>query len=261
MEKDLTKQIYKDSGWQIDQDTKTTDYKPAPYCIFGEANAGKVPVGTEDGLIEFKDYNGGSPTPTELPITYYETYDDSKLIEGYLTYFNSGAYRGLWYKNQNGQTKKVFTIGEYPEGYITNVNVNTGDNSLNIFRQDLPAINYKATVSIGSYNYIDTSTHVISGRAELNWWLIIPKSSFESRENILNIRSVKATATSTSGDVDLSASSIVSVWKLVDATSLPEAQAIDPNATIGDLMVLLDVRNTSSAQVTVNNVAFVIQII
>lgn len=147
MKKDLAKQIYKDSGWQIDKDTKTTDYKPAPYCIFGEANAGKVPVGTEDGLIEFKDYNGGSPTPTELPIAYYETYDASKIIEGFFTYFNYGAGDGgLWYKNQNGQIKKLFTIGEYPDGYFTDANINIGNNTLNIFRVSRPLLQYKPSL-------------------------------------------------------------------------------------------------------------------
>lgn len=74
MKKDLAKQIYKDSGWQIDKDTKTTDYKPAPYCIFGEDNAGKVPVGREDGLIEFKDYEGGGTIT--LPLNYQ---DDNQI--------------------------------------------------------------------------------------------------------------------------------------------------------------------------------------
>ena len=74
MKKDLAKQVYKDSGWQIDKDTKTTDYKPAPYCIFGEDNAGKVPVGREDGLIEFKDYEGGGTIT--LPLDYQ---DDNQI--------------------------------------------------------------------------------------------------------------------------------------------------------------------------------------
>ena len=74
MKKDLAKQVYKDSGWQIDKDTKTTDYKPAPYCIFGEDNAGKVPVGREDGLIEFKDYESGGTIT--LPLDYQ---DDNQI--------------------------------------------------------------------------------------------------------------------------------------------------------------------------------------
>lgn len=86
--------------------------------------------------FELNEIGGGSsPTPTELPIVYHETYDASKIIEGYLTYFNSGANRGLWYRNENNQTKKLFTVGEYPDGYITNVNVNVGTNTLNIFRE------------------------------------------------------------------------------------------------------------------------------
>ena len=80
----------------------------------------------------------------ELPIAYYETYDASKIISGFLTYFNSGINRGLWYKNQNGQTKKIFTIGEYPEGYITSITL--GNNDINFTRQDLPTITYKPEI-------------------------------------------------------------------------------------------------------------------
>lgn len=89
MKKDLAKQIYKDSGWQIDKDTKTTDYKPAPYCIFGEENADKVPVGREDGLIEFKDYVGGGtsdynelenkPTINEVELSGDKTTSDLQI--------------------------------------------------------------------------------------------------------------------------------------------------------------------------------------
>lgn len=87
------------------------------------------------------EIGGGS---TDLPISYYEIYDASKIIEGYLTYFNIGANRGLWYKNQNGQVKQLFTIGEYPEGYITGINIS--NNTLNISRQSLPSINYKPSL-------------------------------------------------------------------------------------------------------------------
>ena len=296
MKKDLAKQIYKDSGWQIDKDTKTTDYKPASYCIFGEANAGKVPVGREDGLIEFKDYSGGSGgitnftqsvinndinkeltitnvvdgvaqepytinyggSGTELPIIYEETYELSKIISGYLTAF-ANVPNGLYFRLANNTPKCLATIDYRFDGEITNVGAN--GNTLTFTRNNQPSVVYTPTVTadITSYTYSDTSTHTISGRAEANWWLIIPKTSFGSTTNVLNVRTTKATATSTGGNVDLSSSTMVSVWKVVDATSLPEAIVIDPNATIGDLMVLLDVRNTSNAQVSVNNVEFTIQ--
>lgn len=96
-------------------------------------------VADANDLIKYIDKK--IPTPTELPIAYYETYDASKLIEGYLTYFNSGANRGLWYKNQNNQIKQLFTIGEYPEGYITSIT--KVDNGINFAREDLPTLRYK----------------------------------------------------------------------------------------------------------------------
>ena len=209
--------------------------------------------------FELNEIGGSGGTPiTELPIKYEETYDPSKVVSGYLTSF-SDIYNVLYYKLANGNIVFLPTSTYRWQGEILGATQN--GNNLVIRRQGIGTLTYSPTVSadITSYNYSDTSTHVVSGRAEANWWLIIPKTSFGSTTNILNVRSTKATATSTAGNVDLSASSIVSVWKLVDATSLPEAQEIDPNAAIGDLMVLLDVRNTSNAQVTVNDVEFVIQ--
>lgn len=204
MKKDLAKQIYKDSGWQIDKDTKTTDYKPAPYCIFGEANAGKVPVGTEDGLIEFKDYNGGSPAPTELPIAYYETYDATKIISGYLTFFNSGSGRGLWYRDSNNAVKQLFTNGEYPEGYITSITkVNNG---INFAREDLPILRYRPNVykhSVGIRNNIQEEFVVIEvvlnaetpptinellANKQLTWDFGLPASYIDSNGEIMYCR-------------------------------------------------------------------------
>lgn len=222
----------------------------------------KIKSSAINGVI-LETPNGSSPTPptpTELPIIYEETYDLSKIVSGYLTSFADKPY-GLYFRLANDTPKCLATIDYRWEGEVIGVSVSNDGKTLNIDKYQQPRVSYTPSVSadITSYNYSDTSTHTISGRAESNWWLIIPKTSFGSTTNVLNVRSVKATATSTSGNVDLSSSSIVSVWKIVDNNSLPEAIVIDPNATIGDLMLLLDVRNTSNAQVSVNDVEFVIQ--
>ena len=96
-------------------------------------------VADANDLIKYIDKK--TPTPTDLPIAYYETYDASKIISGYLTNFNSGSGRGLWYRDENNNPKKLFIIGEYPEGYITRITkVNNG---INFAIQDLPTIRYK----------------------------------------------------------------------------------------------------------------------
>lgn len=124
-----------------------------PYWeFFGKDKAGKVAVGGADGYAEWKDYQSG-PTPTELPIAYYETYDASKIIEGYLTFFNSGSGRGLWYRDSNNAVKQLFTNGEYPEGYITRIT--TSDNGITFTREDLPNLTYRPNVykhSVGILN-------------------------------------------------------------------------------------------------------------
>ena len=175
-----------------------------PYWeFFGKDKVGKVPVGGEDGYAEWKDYSSG-PTPTKLPIAYYETYDATKIINGYLTFFNSGSGRGLWYRDSNNAVKQLFTNGEYPEGYITRIT--TSDNGITFTREDLPNLTYRPKIykhSVGIRNNIQEEFVVIEvvlnaetpptinellANKQLTWDFGLPASYIDSNGEIMYCR-------------------------------------------------------------------------
>ena len=72
--KEKQEREYVESGWVLIKDGEI-DYVPPPYTVFGKENVGKIPIGDENGLVKFVDYNsgGGASSLKVLEITTSRT--------------------------------------------------------------------------------------------------------------------------------------------------------------------------------------------